>query len=111
MKISHEIPRAEEYVHLRSITGLSIKTIESAKIALPNSVFAVTIRDNSNGTLIGMGRIVGDGACMLQITDIAVNPAYQGQGFGKKIIAELIDFIEKKTATRCLHQLDCGLAC
>jgi len=40
-----------------------------------------------------MGRIVGDAGCWLQIVDIAVLPEHQGQGLGRRIMAELVEFI------------------
>ncbi|MFD2882298.1 hypothetical protein ACFTAO_51075 [Paenibacillus rhizoplanae] len=31
-----------------------------------------------------MGRVIGDGGCFFQVTDIAVKPSFQGRGLGKK---------------------------
>lgn len=47
------------------------------------------------GRAIGMGRIIGDGGCFFQITDIAVDPAWQGRGFGKRIMAALMDHVRE----------------
>jgi ribosomal protein S18 acetylase RimI-like enzyme len=38
-----------------------------------------------------MGRVIGDGGTAFQIVDIAVEPAHQGQGLGKRIMAALMD--------------------
>ena len=48
------------------------------------------------GTAIGMGRLVGDGGCFFQVVDIAVDPAHQGRGLGKAIMAALTVFMADK---------------
>ena len=83
------IPTVEEYLHLRSIAGLSPFAPEAARTGLPRSIFAVVIE--YRGHAIGMGRIIGYGGCFFQITDIAVDPAHQGRGLGKRIMAALMD--------------------
>lgn len=40
-----------------------------------------------------MGRIIGDGGCFFQITDIAVDPVHQGRGLGKAIMAALMEHV------------------
>ena len=81
-------PLPEEYLRLRAAAGLSPFPREAAELALPNTLFAVVIEDE--GRAIGMGRLIGDGGCFFQIVDIAVDPAYQGRGLGKRIMAALM---------------------
>ena len=85
------IPSPEEYLHLRAVAGLSPFSRKAAQLALPQTLFAVVIE--ADGGAIGMGRLIGDGGCFFQIVDIAVDPAYQGRGFGKQIMAALMDHI------------------
>ncbi|MGR3779586.1 GNAT family N-acetyltransferase [Bacillus paramycoides] len=59
----------------------------------PNSVFSVIVKDNHN--IIGMGRIVGDGAIYFYIQDIVVHPDYQGKGIGKEIMKVLMKYLEE----------------
>ena len=40
----------------------------------------------ANGVAVGMGRIMGDGGTAYQIVDVAIAPAFQGQGLGKAIM-------------------------
>lgn len=87
-ELSAAEPTAEEYVRLRLAAGLDERSIEAARIALPNSYFSVCIRDEAE--LIGMGRIVGDGGCNFEIVDIAVHPDYQRRGLGSQIMAALM---------------------
>ncbi|WP_217636512.1 GNAT family N-acetyltransferase [Modicisalibacter muralis] len=58
---------------------------------LPNSLFAVQV--TYQGETVGMGRVVGDDGCFYQVVDIAVKPAHQGQGLGKRIMGEIRDYI------------------
>ncbi|MDX7985759.1 GNAT family N-acetyltransferase [Xenorhabdus sp. 12] len=92
VEITDTLPTPKEYVTLRERAGLSAKSIEAAQKGLPNSLFAVYLR--VQGKLVGMGRVIGDGACFFQIVDIAVDPDYQGQGLGKTIMARIDAWLE-----------------
>ncbi|MEW2737834.1 GNAT family N-acetyltransferase [Providencia rettgeri] len=84
-------PSAQEYCDLRIKAGLSMKSLSAAKIGLPNSLFAVSIRDGE--TLIAMGRVVGDGACNFEIVDIAVDPNWQGKGLGRVVMEHIESYL------------------
>jgi GNAT superfamily N-acetyltransferase len=92
-ELSDEVPSAEDYLRLRLVTGLSPKSAEGAAIGLPRSIFGVVVRKDDR--VVGMGRVVGDGGLMLQVTDIAVEPAHQGRGLGKAIMARIAAFLEE----------------
>jgi len=81
-------PTVAEYCALRAGAGLSPRSEEIVRVALPNSLFAVVIEDR--GRAVGMGRVVGDGGTVFQVADIAVLPEHQGRGLGKRIL-ETID--------------------
>lgn len=59
---------------------------------LPGSLYAVCVE--LEGETIGMGRVIGDGGCFVQIVDIAVDPDHQGQGLGKRIMTALMAWID-----------------
>lgn len=84
-------PTAEEYVSLRARAGMKAREIDSARKGIPNSLFWIVLRHQ--GKLIGMGRAVGDGGTVVQITDIAVDPEYQGKGWGSFIFERLQEYI------------------
>ena len=92
--LSDETPAAEDYLRLRLVTGLSPKSAEGAAIGLPNTRFGVVVRHE--GRVIAMGRVIGDGGLMFQVTDIAVEPAHQGRGIGKAIVARLVEYLETR---------------
>ncbi|MBQ4836609.1 GNAT family N-acetyltransferase [Pseudoalteromonas luteoviolacea] len=91
--IEEQIPTPQEYCDLRVTAGLSAKSLKAAEIGLPNTLYGVSIR--KEGLLIGMGRVVGDGACNFEIVDVAVDPKYQGQGLGR----EVMTFIDRYLAS------------
>ncbi|KKA46369.1 GNAT family N-acetyltransferase [Salinivibrio sp. KP-1] len=88
IKFEEKLPSPKEFCDMRVKAGLSPKSLKAATIALPNSLYGISIRNGDD--LIAMGRVVGDGACNFEVVDVAVDPAYQGRGLGRKIM-EYID--------------------
>ncbi len=91
-RLVEEIPDVETYRHLRRESGLSDKSHAAASRGLPNSIYGVTIRFVDE--VVGMGRLIGDGGTAFQVVDIAVLPAHQGKGLGKRIMAALAAHID-----------------
>jgi len=91
LELSNHAPTAEEYVAVRSAAGMKERSISSAEKGIRNSLFWVTVRDRD--ILIGMGRVVGDGGTVAQVTDIAIHPSYQKKGYGKLIFEQIQDYI------------------
>ncbi|MDT1060304.1 GNAT family N-acetyltransferase [Paracoccus sp. CPCC 101403] len=88
------IPTVEEYLRLRAAAGLSAFSVEAATLGLGGTVFAVIVQHA--GHAVGMGRLIGDGGCFFQVVDIAVDPAHQGRGLGKAIMAALTEHIDSQ---------------
>lgn len=93
--IIHEPATPDEYIELRIEGGISGKSHKAAAVGLKNSLFAVSIYDNRS--LIGMGRVIGDGGAFFQIVDIVVKPSYQGRGLGKVVMKELVNYLSENT--------------
>ena len=90
----------EDFVRLRTATGFADIPLEHARKALQNGLINVSaIKD---GELIGMGRLVGDGAMYWYLQEIVVLPEYQRQGIG----AQLIEFAKEKYDSRFLWTLE-----
>lgn len=84
---------AEDFVRLRVEAGFMKTPLPQAERALENGLFAVTaIHD---GKVIGMGRLVGDGAMYWYLQEIIVSPEYQGLGIGTRIVNRLIDYVKE----------------
>ena len=87
IQLVERFPDAVDYVRLRSEAGMTPKTLEAASKGLPNTLYGVSLQ--SGGEIVGMGRIIGDGGCFYTVVDIAVAPAFQGRGLGKRIMGAL----------------------
>ena len=87
------VPPAEDFCRLRVISGLTPRPLDAAERALPGSCYGVHIE--YAGLIVGMGRIIGDGALNFEIVDIAVDPDHQGNGLGRKIMQNLMSWFEK----------------
>ena len=86
-------PSVEDYVRIRREAGLGFKSMDAAAKGLPNSLFAITVVHD--GAAVGLGRVIGDGGCFFEVVDIAVVPEHRGRGLGRKIMQEVMQFIER----------------
>lgn len=101
--LSLRTPEVADYMRLRAIAGLTAMSVEGAEAGLPNSWRAVVMA--FEGRPIGMGRVIGDGGLFFQITDIAVDPAHQGRGLGKAIVAALTTELRRHAPARAYVSL------
>ena len=96
-------PTAEIFCHLRSVAGLSPRPLEAARRALPASCYGLHVCYQNE--VIGMGRIVGDGALNFEIVDIAVAPHHQGKGVGRLIMENLMAWLHSHAVAGCYISL------
>ena len=82
----------EDFIRLKVETGFWERPVEQVKIALDNGLFNVTAV--CDGKVVGMGRLVGDGAMYWYLQEIIVLPEYQGYGIGKSIVNRLLKYIK-----------------
>ncbi|UVI27464.1 GNAT family N-acetyltransferase [Paenibacillus spongiae] len=94
MNILYEAPGTEEYMALRKAAGLPAKEESTVLTAMNHSIFTVIARED-HSELIGMGRIIGDGACYYQIVDIAIRPSHQDNGIRDLLMKELMSYLEQ----------------
>ena len=83
----------EEYLTLREKVGWKKLTDKQATQALANCLYKVKAVDE-DGQVVGMGRVVGDGAVVCYIQDLIVVPQVQTQGIGSQIIQKLMAYVE-----------------
>lgn len=86
------IPTADEHRALFEAVGWTLYTPEETALALQHTLRGVVAFDGD--TLIGMGRVIGDGGKFYYIQDFAVRPDYQGGGVGAAMMARLLDWIK-----------------
>lgn len=82
---------AEDFVRLKVATGFMERPLEQVERALQNDLYHVAAV--SEGKVIGMGRLVGDGAMYWYLQEIIVLPEYQGRGIGKRIVNKLLEHV------------------
>ncbi len=80
----------EEYFYMRKSAGWYVPEKKQAEKSLENSLCIVTARDN--GEIVGMARLVGDGAFYTLLVDVVVIPQYQGNGIGKNMVERILEF-------------------
>lgn len=89
--LKEEIPSVDDYINIRLHAGLSRKSEEAATIGLRNSLFGGVVYYEEKP--IGIGRVIGDGGCFFEITDMAVLPEHQKQGIGTMIMQALVNYL------------------
>jgi ribosomal protein S18 acetylase RimI-like enzyme len=89
--IEKRTPDIDDYTRLRQTAGLTPFSRAAAEIGLKGTIFAVVVV--VDGRVIGMGRLIGDGGCFFQVTDIAVQPDHQGRGLGKTIMTTIMEYV------------------
>ncbi|WP_449536444.1 GNAT family N-acetyltransferase [Ferdinandcohnia sp. Marseille-Q9671] len=93
-EFNHNIPTLEEYKFLCDAVGwTAFMNFDVAETSLRNSIHCITVYNNEH--IVGMGRIVGDGAIYFYIQDIMVHPGHQKKGIGKDIMNRLVDYLNR----------------
>ncbi len=87
-----EIPTVSDYISIRLAAGLSRKSEEAAERGLRNSLFSAVVY--SEGNPVGIGRVIGDGGCFFEVTDIAVLPIHQKKGVGDMIMRAVMEYLQ-----------------
>lgn len=82
----------DTYLKLRDAVSWKKLSREQAQKALNNSLYIVAAY--VDGTPVGMGRIVGDGAVICYVQDLIVIPDMQGRGIGGVLIERLKDIVQ-----------------
>ncbi|KAI0206851.1 putative GNAT family N-acetyltransferase [Astrocystis sublimbata] len=84
-------PSTEDYLHLRSTSGLTPKNTEQATAAIAGSWYGVYVAEAASPTkAVAMGRVIGDGGWYFLVADMATLPEHQRKGIGNVIMTRLI---------------------
>lgn len=89
-------PSVPDYLNLRLISGLSPKTASQASEIPKGSWYGCFITSEEDNSVIGMGRIIGDGGWYFHIADMAIHPQHQRKGLGDQILKRLLWEISTK---------------
>lgn len=89
MNITLTAPSAEEFKALYDETGWGDFPLEKFETALSGTWIVCTARD-AEGAVIGMGRLIGDGALHAFVTEMLVTRRVRGSGVGARILDMLV---------------------
>lgn len=89
MDYSLSPPTAAEFKALYDETGWADWNVERFERALAGSWVVCTARDDA-GLLIGIGRLISDGALHAFVTEMIVTEDVRGSGVGGEILAALV---------------------
>lgn len=92
MIIRENTIQVEEYLSIRAQVGWKTLTKLQAEKALAGSLYVIGAYEGEQ--LIGMGRLVGDGAVICYVQDLIVLPDYQGKKIGTKLLDTLVRYVE-----------------
>lgn len=84
---------AEEYMSLRKMVGWVQFPLEEAQICIDNAYMVLCVRDDDK--TIGVVRLLWDGGYIAFLSDVIVDPEYQGQGIGRKLVESCIERLKK----------------
>jgi len=96
--IKHEIPTAEVFCSLKKSVSWPTPEIADASDAMCGTLFGAVAQ--VDGEIVAMGRVVGDGALCFLIQDLIVHPDYQRQGIGRRLMDELMQFINTSARSK-----------
>lgn len=97
IQLVENILKPEDFIRLRTETGFANIPVEHARKALQNGL--VNVSALYHGELVGMGRMVGDGAMYWYLQEIIVLPRFQQKGIGSMIVRHLVAYAKAHSVT------------
>jgi ribosomal protein S18 acetylase RimI-like enzyme len=88
IEICSRLPTVDEHAHLFERVGWPWYGEEATRRALAGSSFGVVATRGRE--IVGMGRVVGDGAVFFYLQDIVVDPEVQRLGIGRSLVSALV---------------------
>ncbi|KAL7900510.1 acyl-CoA N-acyltransferase [Trichoderma sp. SZMC 28014] len=89
-------PPVQDYLNLRVIVGCTPRTTSQGIEVPKGSWYGCFITSEEDNSLVGMGRIIGDGGWYFHIADMAIHPQHQRKGLGDYILKRLLWEISEK---------------
>ena len=86
---------AETLASFRNQAGWGSASVAQTQKALQNTLYSVTA--SNEGQVVGIGRLVGDGALIWYIQDLIVLPDYQGKGIGSALVQKMRHYVENSS--------------
>ena len=85
VSVTEERPEAHELVQLYDSVGWTLYTGSPSRLHSAILASAHVVAARSQGRLVGLARVVGDGLTIAYLQDILVRPEHQRQGIGSAL--------------------------
>lgn len=82
---------ADDFLRLFAAAGWGDLPRNMAETALQNSYATFSVLYENK--IIGMARLLGDGAMAFFLKDFVIEPSFQGKGAGKRLLAHIEEYI------------------
>ena len=82
----------EEYMDMREKAGWMQFPTEQAKNCIDNAYMVLCVRDDEKA--VGVARLLWDRGYVAFLSDVIVDPAYQGRGIGRRLVETVIQRIK-----------------
>ena len=87
-------PTVEEFESLVESVGFRPHEHGAVDLALRNTVFSVCAEEEE-GRIVGVARIIGDGAISFLLTNVMVRPTHQRRRIGSSMVEALCSQVER----------------
>lgn len=97
IRLVDNVLQPEDFIRLRIEAGFVEIPVDHARKALQNGL--INVSAIYKGELVGMGRLVGDGAMYWYLQEIIILPPFQRKGIGTMIVNHLVDYAKANSMT------------
>ena len=95
---------AKDLFEMRKKLGWKEIGIRQLEIGLSNTMYKISIKEGND--IVALGRLIGDYSCKGLLSDILVDPKYQGKGYGKIVVTSLINMVKENLKEGELFQIE-----
>lgn len=91
--LSEHLPAPREYIALRERMGWGAIDLATAQRTLEAASFTICLR--RGGALVGLARVMGDGALYFFLADLIVAPEARGGGHGERLMRAVTEHFDR----------------
>ncbi|MEM9686737.1 MAG: GNAT family N-acetyltransferase [Bacteroidota bacterium] len=96
VRVEHRTPTVAEYQKLRASTTWVALPDDMVSKGLEHTLFGICVYVKD--TVVGIGRVIGDGALYFYVQDVMVLPEFQGCGIGLLLMKEIEKYLKVHAA-------------
>jgi len=91
--LSERIPTPQQYIALRKAMGWGEIDLATAERTLAAAAFSVCL--HRGDALVGLARVMGDGALYFFLADLIVAAEARGGGHGDRLMQAVVDYFDR----------------